>query len=67
MEHAIEVTLKKPEWLKLEEMKSGPLTIEQQLLQNGKTLSVRVKLRGPARRSVSKAVSEHSSLIAWNF
>jgi hypothetical protein len=27
--HAIEVTLKKPEWMKLEELNSEPLTIEQ--------------------------------------
>ena len=29
VEHAIEVTLKEPEWLKLERLNSEPLTIEQ--------------------------------------
>ena len=29
IDHAIEVTLKEPEWLKLQPTKSEPLTIEQ--------------------------------------
>jgi hypothetical protein len=38
VEHAIEITLKKPEWLKLEESNSEPLTIEQQAASEEKDL-----------------------------
>ena len=31
VEHAIEVTLKEPEWMKLQRLNSEPLTLEQQV------------------------------------
>ena len=35
VEHAIEITLKRPEWLKPEGTNSEPLTIEQQATSEG--------------------------------
>jgi hypothetical protein len=35
IEHAIEVTLKEPEWMKLQRLNSEPLTIEQQATSEG--------------------------------
>ena len=35
LDHAIEVTLKEPEWMKLQRLNSEPLTIEQQATSEG--------------------------------
>src|SRR5262249_20085535 len=47
IEHAIEVTLKEPEWMKLQRLNSEPFTIEQKAISEGEDPGGKIQSRKP--------------------